>query len=385
MKTSKTTNAHLTTTLTTLQNEIRTLKNQLHSSKSKLEKFDGLKGENEKLKLKVKEFSYDNRKLCNEIERLKQLKQSSEKRTKASLNGLRSALLTVESVVHSRSKNTKEYLKKLTQLQTSFARHLKNGYSNNPSYVAYEMLEKMSRVTAGLKDALERCDDGISSAASETAKNVTEGHIDDGGKGNIMGEICEELEGENGRLRREIERMKEEVEASRVEREQNHKLLPEYRLEIVRSRSGKEQAERELKEERGTVRELQRRLDECVLALRSAERERVEQKQFRRDQDNTDNIVIEEYYPPRTSASPPRWAHHPSSSASASAQNLPVTKPKNTLSEDEELFAKLLQKSNDKLLKDLKESVESKLETVVKQQTDFMLSRSLESASSDKS
>jgi len=74
-----------------------------------------------------------------------------------------------------------------------------------------------------------------------------------------MGDICEELESENGRLRREVDRLKEEIEGGRIEREQNGKLLPEYRLEIVRSRSAKEEAERELKEERGTVRELKRR------------------------------------------------------------------------------------------------------------------------------
>ncbi|GMI00030.1 hypothetical protein TrST_g12752 [Triparma strigata] len=374
LKTSKMTNAHLTATLTTLQNEIRTLKNNLHTSKSSLSKLSSLEAENSSLKIKLKEYNYENRKLQNTITRLQTSKKKSDQRTSASLNGLKSALLTVESIVTSRSKSTLSHLKKLSTLQTNFVRHLKNGYSNTPSHVAYEMLENMSRTLSNLREALETCDIGVSSMAGETAKNVARANIEGEG-GNGMKDIWEEVERENGRLRREMERLKEEVEADRVEREQSSRLLPEYRLEIVRARSAKETVERELKEERGTVRELQRRLDECVLALRSAERDRLELARARGRSDNSDNIAVDEYYPPRKSSSPTRW----------SVSDLPSTTAKKTLSSDEELFASLLQKSNDKLLLDLKETVETNLETVVKRQTEFIMSRSIESESSEKS
>ena len=49
------------------------------------------------------------------------------------------------------------------------------------------------------------------------------------------------------------------------------KLLPEYRLEIVRARSAAESARRELKGEKEALVHLQRRLDECVMALRGSE------------------------------------------------------------------------------------------------------------------
>ena len=147
---------------------------------------------------------------------------------------------------------------------------------------------------------------------------------------------------------------------------------------------------------------LQRRLDEAVLALRSAEDARVQENMRRRDPLPPPQAQ-EEYLPPppqphRSDTSPPR----------RSLSELPSSKA--TLSDDEALFSQLLQRSNDKLLADLKESVESKvrkvaclprrerplnaltipftflssqLESVVKRQTDLFLSQNNSFTSSD--
>ena len=61
-----------------------------------------------------------------------------------------------------------------------------------------------------------------------------------------MADICTELESQNKRLRREQERLNAELVSVRMEQEQAAKLLPEYRLEIVRSRSLAEVAQNEL-------------------------------------------------------------------------------------------------------------------------------------------
>ena len=102
---------------------------------------------------------------------------------------------------------------------------------------------------------------------------------------------------------------------------------------------------------------LQRRLDEAVLALRSAEDARV-QENMRRDPPPQ---AQEEYLPP-----PPQPRRSDTSPTRRSFSELPSSKATLALSDDEALFSQLLQRSNDKLLADLKESVESKVRVSVR-------------------
>ena len=66
----------------------------------------------------------------------------------------------------------------------------------------------MGRTLAGLRDALDRCDEGVSDAAARSASDVAAATIraeggEDGTVSQAMADICSELEGQNKRLRRE--------------------------------------------------------------------------------------------------------------------------------------------------------------------------------------
>jgi len=121
------------------------------------------------------------------------------------------------------------------------------------------MLEKLARVLNGLEECVGKCDSDVSRVASEVTKNATKRSMgEDSNEGrNVMGDICGELEKQNNRLRREVGRLNEENEQLRIEESQRGKLLPEYRLEIVRSRGLAEVAEKSLRAERGAVTQLQ--------------------------------------------------------------------------------------------------------------------------------
>ena len=128
----------------------------------------------------------------------------------------------------------------------------KGGYSATPSYTAFELLESMGRTLAGLHDALDRCDEGVSDAAARSASDVAAATIradggEDGTVAQAMADICSELEGQNKRLRKEKGRVDAELAAVRLEQERMTRLLPEYRLEIVRSRSAAEEAQEEVR------------------------------------------------------------------------------------------------------------------------------------------
>ena len=94
-------------------------------------------------------------------------------KTKATLKGMRSALLAVEEAVRERAVGAKKHIKELDSLHESFGRHLKHGYSSSPSYVAFQLLEKMSASLSGLRNSLQHCDDGVNDVAIRSAAEVS--------------------------------------------------------------------------------------------------------------------------------------------------------------------------------------------------------------------
>jgi hypothetical protein len=378
-------------------------------------------------------------------------------KNKSAVNGMRSALLAVEDTIHERADKSRQYVKQLKELINGFGRHLKGGYSSVGSYTSYEMLEKMKRSLAGMEDALDKCDDGVSDVAGRAASNVTAATIAAAESGansatvaNAMTDICSELETQNARLRREIERLNSELGACapphrtraplltphppiprtgslKMEEEQRAKLQPEYRLANVRSRGMADVAQKELDGERSTVKQLQRRLDECVMALKNCEEDRVKEAMsrprsggggggggwggsgvggggggweerfvggaregafggaqegaretsFGGARENPFGSAAEQLPvpPPTKSASPPRR----SQLEEEQEQQQPPPPPQApTLSDDEVMFTRLLQSSNEQLLSALQRSVEEKLESVVKRQTEVFLRTSKE-------
>jgi hypothetical protein len=410
------TNNQLSGTISTLQFTIKSLEDKVARMKSVEDAVRKADSDKVRLELKLKEAGYMNTKLSGSINTLKEQHVKSERQYKGMINGMRSALLAVEDAVHERAGSSRKYIKQLKDLTTSFSRHLKGGYSANGSYTSYEMLEKMGRVLGGLEDALSRCDDGITDVAARVTSNVTQSTIaaqasseESTTVANAMTDICGELETQNSRLRREIGRLQEEVGTMRKEEDERARLLPEYRLEIVRSRGMAEEAQKELQAERNTTKQLQRRLDECIMALKNCEEDRLREATARYSQRQHDNNHYAERprqdpfpahdlgdndapVPIPSASSPPRTSaafSNSNSNSPAARETQPQPHPQvpTTLSQDEMMFARLLQSSNERLLSDLQKSVEEKLENVVKRQTEMFLSKelSLDHGSADSS
>jgi len=214
------------------------------------------------------------------LEKEQKMGEEGKLKTKATLQGMRSALVAVEEAVRERAIGAKQHMKDLELLHESFGRHLKHGYSSSPSYVAFNLLEKMGSSLAGLKNSVEKCDEGVNNVAVRNAAEVSATMFNSSGKNgetitDTIADICSELERENARLKRELEAANDKIAAGKMDVDNAMKLLPEYRLEIVRARSGMEGVGRELKCEKEANVHLQRRLDECVIALRGAEEARV--------------------------------------------------------------------------------------------------------------
>ena len=214
------------------------------------------------------------------LEKEQKMGEEGKLKTKATLQGMRSALVAVEEAVRERAIGAKQHMKDLELLHESFGRHLKHGYSSSPSYVAFNLLEKMGSSLAGLKNSVEKCDEGVNNVAVRNAAEVSATMFNSSGKNgetitDTIADICSELERENARLKRELEAANDKIDAGKMDVDNAMKLLPEYRLEIVRARSGMEGVGRELKCEKEANVHLQRRLDECVIALRGAEEARV--------------------------------------------------------------------------------------------------------------
>ncbi len=390
LRTSHLTNNQLSQSLAHVQKELRATQDRLGNIPVLESVVKERESKIDKLTLKLKESNYAVNKLRQELDKSKTMLSNERTKTKSAVNGLRSSLLTVESAIKSRSASTRSHVKTLTALQQSFARHLKAGYSSGPSHTAFDMLDKMGQALANLTGALDNCDDGVADAASRAASDVASATLaaakqENGSVANAMTDICSELEAQNARLRREVERLSSELKAARSEEDARARLLPEYRLEIVRSRGMAEVARKELEGEKEAVTMLRRRLDEMVVALRHSEDARVQaEEKLRRVETGTRDwkglgeemagVLPNEYLPTmptmRQSTSPLRGA------------------PKSTaVSADEELFARLLAASNDKLLADLTKSVEERLEDAVKRQADVFRAstESLESVRSQPS
>ncbi|GMH48286.1 hypothetical protein TrRE_jg5885 [Triparma retinervis] len=199
--------------------------------------------------------------------------------------------------------------------------------------------------------ALEVGTEGLSKIAGEVSRREAAVNRDD----DTMIEVLEEVEKRNRELGRELGKEKKEREERRDESERMARLLSEYRLEIIRSKDAEERALHDLARERDTVDALRKRLDLAVEALRDAERSRLDHPTTASHPPSApasqDPSLPNPQPPlPHPSMSPPRQSSAP---------------PTPSLSADEEMFTRLLQASNDKLLSDLREEVEKKLESVV--------------------
>ncbi|GMI33952.1 hypothetical protein TrCOL_g13247 [Triparma columacea] len=279
-------------------------RNKCDHLQSLLDQDASVSEENKKLRLQIKELQYNLKKQASEKSALESQTTSVNKRTKSSLNGMRAAIMTVEEVVKSRN--------------------------------------QVSRREA----AVNRDDD-------------------------TMIEVLEEVEKRNRELGRELGKEKKEREERREENERMARLLSEYRLEIIRSKDAEERALHDLARERDTVDALRKRLDLAVEALRDAERSRL---------DPTTSSASHPHHTASSASHPPPPSvpvvsqdpslpnplqpplPHPSMSPPRQSTS---TTPTTSLSADEEMFTRLLQASNDKLLSDLREEVEKKLESVV--------------------
>ena len=241
---------------------------------------ESLKHDLSQLSSKLKESEYNCLMINKRLEKEQKMGEEGKLKTKATLQGMRSALVAVEEAVRERAIGAKQHMKDLELLHESFGRHLKHGYSSSPSYVAFNLLEKMGSSLAGLKNSVEKCDEGVNNVAVRNAAEVSATMFNSSGKNgetitDTIADICSELERENARLKRELEAANDKIAAGKMDVDNAMKLLPEYRLEIVRARSGMEGVGRELKCEKEANVHLQRRLDECVIALRGAEEARV--------------------------------------------------------------------------------------------------------------
>ena len=113
LKTERATNAHLAHTTENLRRTISQLQARLAAAEGLRGRADESDKKEARSRLKVKELSYTNQKLTNEIARLKGEAAGRGKKTKASLNGLKSALVTVEEVVRERAVAARKYLGQL--------------------------------------------------------------------------------------------------------------------------------------------------------------------------------------------------------------------------------------------------------------------------------
>jgi len=347
-----------------LQSKLDSLKHVQVMNTKQQGTIDSLNSKISELSSNLKESEYNCLMINKRLEKEKQNGEEGKLKTKATLKGMRSALLAVEEAVRERAVGAKKHIKELEVIHESFARHLKHGYSSSPSYTAFQLLEKMNTTLAGLKNSIQHCDDGVNDAAVRNAAEVSASLYQSSGKNgesisNTMADICSELERENARLRRELDTMNEKLHATQMDADNAMKLLPEYRLEIVRARSSAESAKRELKGEREAIVHLQRRLDECVVALRESEDARV----GRIGEGGgvgwgEGGVQVQPPPTPTISTSPSR---------------------KTTIENEKLIFSQLLRSSNDKLLQDMKAGIKNELENVVSRQTDIILSSSMSS------
>ena len=129
---------------------------------------------------------------------------------------------------------------------------------------------------------------------------------------------------------------------------------------------------------------MQRRLDECVQALKSSEEDRVSAQGFAERKEYERNHTKAQVNHPLAAYGIGGELGAPTFSEEPVRQDKQQKMPaRTTLSEDELMFTRLLQTSNEKLLSDLQRSVEEKMETVVKRQTDLFLSKELDLNDSD--
>mmetsp|Transcript_23908 Transcript_23908/g.49823 ORF Transcript_23908/g.49823 Transcript_23908/m.49823 type:complete len:453 (+) Transcript_23908:124-1482(+) len=325
-------------------------RNKSEHLQSLLDQSASLSDDNKKLRLQIKELQYNLKKQASEKATLESQTTSINKRTKSSLNGMRAAIMTVEEVVKSRNRRTFTSISNLESALKSFRRLLKGGYDTIPSYSAFKLLDDMDTKIGDVRVALEVGTEGLSKIAGEVSRREAAVNRED----DTMIEVLEEVERRNRELGRELGREKKEREERREEGERMARLLSEYRLEIIRSKDAEERALHDLARERDTVDALRKRLDLAVEALRDAERSRLDHPPPPPAPTPMTSATPQDPNPPlpHASLSPPRQS-----------SSTPPTTP--SLSADEEMFTRLLQASNDKLLSDLREEVEKKLERVV--------------------
>lgn len=263
--------------------------------------------------------------------------------------------MTVEEVVKSRNTRTFDSLKNLDAAVKNFRRLLKGGYDVLPSYSAFKLLDDMDKKVGDIRVALEVGSEGLSRVAGEASKREACRNVED----ESMVEILEEVERRNRELGRELEREKKERGDRRAEADRMGRLLSEYRLEIVRAKDSESRALNDLTREKETVTALRKRLDLAVEALKDAERGRVESAAVA--------AAVASSAPASGFESPVRIVSRElPSQPTSSFQN------QSSISADEEMFTKLLKASNDKLLSDLTEEVNRKLESIVKKETEVV-------------